>query len=79
MKKIKSKDPLEMILAELADNELKPGEFTTRQLYEKHVEGGGKMGMNALQQRVKRLYQDGNLKSRKVVIGGKMTNAYSLT
>ena len=44
MKKIKSKDPLEMILAELADNELKPGEFTTRQLYEKHVEGGGKIG-----------------------------------
>jgi len=67
---------LDSILAELADDHLKPGEFTALQVYEQHKAAGGMKSQEAIRGTLKRKETKGDLVSRPIVLNGNVTNAY---
>ena len=67
---------LDAILAELADDHLKPGEFTAQQAYEQHKQAGGNKTYQSVRQIILRKLDDGELLARKVTVNGTRVNAY---
>ena len=69
---------LDTILAELADNEIRPDEFTSMMAHERHVAEGGQMTVEAIRHRLNRMVADGRLQARKVSGKTGKTLAYSV-
>ena len=67
---------MESVLAKLADNDLKPGEFTALQVYEQHRTGGGTKSLEAIRSMMKRMADNGDLLTRQIIENGKVANAY---
>ena len=67
---------LDTILAELADDHLKPGEFTARQVYDQHREQGGSMTFDAIRKRLSVIEERGDITSRRLIFKGTTTKAY---
>ena len=76
-KTIKALGGLEAILAELADDGLRPGEFTAIQAHAEHVAAGGKRSVKAIRCILQEKANAGKLNTRKVSIDGSSQNAYS--
>ena len=67
---------MDSLLAELAEDGLRPGEFTARQAYESHREKGGARSDRSIREILVAKARNGQMLCRKAVIDGKWTNAY---
>ena len=67
---------LDAFLAELSDDGLRPGEFTSRQAYERHRASGGNRSFNAIRFMLQSKVAAGELTARPIVYMGKVANAY---
>lgn len=67
---------LDAILAELAEDGLRPGEFTAQQAFDRHKELGGTKSCESIRGLLKRMANGGDLLTRQCVLGGKVTNCY---
>ena len=78
MAKIIKNNALESILAELAEDVIRPDEFTAKMTYEEHMKAGGTRTLAAIRAHLLRRSNEGKLKSRSINIDGKITTVYSL-
>jgi len=78
MAKIIKNNALESILAELAEDVIRPDEFTAKMTHEEHMKAGGTRTLAAIRAHLLRRSSEGKLKSRSINIDGKITTVYSL-
>jgi|APGre2960657404_1045060.scaffolds.fasta_scaffold07885_2 hypothetical protein len=69
---------IDAILAELAEDVIRPDEFTAKMTYEQHVKAGGTRTLASIRAHLLRRSNEGKLKSRSINIDGKITTVYSL-
>jgi len=67
---------LNAILKKLTDDGLRPGEFTSKQVFVQHRAAGGDKSYHAVRFMISTLAENGDLLARKTVIDGRVTNAY---
>lgn len=69
-------DALDWLVQEAENQKLKPDEFTSEMAFQKLIDSGQSVTLASIRNKLERMAKSGELKSRKVLVNQRCTNAY---